>query len=218
MIEIKELHKSFKKLKVLNGVDLTVEDGQVVGIIGASGSGKSTLLRCIDYLEKPNSGHIRFDEVDFDVSKATKNDVNYMKSHPTMVFQQFNLFKQKTALENIMEGLIIVQKKSKQEAKQIAEKYLDLVGLSDRANHYPSQLSGGQQQRVAIARALALDPKVILFDEPTSALDPEMIQEVLKVIQKVAKSGKTMVIVSHEMNFIYEICDKVVFLEDGKVL
>ena len=204
MIEIKGLHKSFKKLKVLNGVDLTVEDGQVVGIIGASGSGKSTLLRCIDYLEKPNSGHIRFDDVDFDVSRATKNDVNYMKSHTTMVFQQFNLFKQKTALENVMEGLIIVQKKSKHEAKEIAEKYLDLVGLSDRADHYPSQLSGGQQQRVAIARALALDP--------------EMIQEVLKVIQKVAKSGKTMVIVSHEMNFIYEICDKVVFLEDGKVL
>ena len=218
MIEIRDLHKSFKKLKVLNGVDLTVEDGQVVGIIGASGSGKSTLLRCIDYLEKPNSGHIRFDDVDFDVSKATKNDVNYMKSHTTMVFQQFNLFKQKTALENIMEGLIIVQKKSRHEAKEIAEKYLEMVGLSDRADHYPSQLSGGQQQRVAIARALALDPKVILFDEPTSALDPEMIQEVLKVIQKVAKSGKTMVIVSHEMNFIYEICDKVVFLEDGKVL
>ena len=191
MIEIKDLHKSFKKLKVLNGVDLTVEEGQVVGIIGASGSGKSTLLRCIDYLEKPNSGHIHFDDVDFDVSKATKSDVNYMKSHTTMVFQQFNLFKQKTALENVMEGLVIVQKKSKQEAKQIAEKYLEMVGLSDRADHYPSQLSGGQQQRVAIARALALDPKVILFDEPTSALDPEMIQEVLKVIQKVAKSGKT---------------------------
>ncbi|MBE5831958.1 MAG: amino acid ABC transporter ATP-binding protein [Butyrivibrio sp.] len=218
MIEIKKLHKSFKKLQVLKGIDLTINDGEVVGIIGASGSGKSTLLRCIDYLERPNSGRIHFDDVDFDVKKATKNDVTYMKSHTTMVFQQFNLFKQKTALENVMEGLVVVQKKSKEEARKIAEEYLEKVGLSDRAGHYPSQLSGGQQQRVAIARALALDPKVILFDEPTSALDPEMIQEVLKVIRDVAKSGKTMVIVSHEMNFIYDICDKVIFLEDGKVL
>lgn len=218
MIEIRNLHKSFKKLKVLDGIDLDVEDGRVVGIIGASGSGKSTLLRCIDYLETPNGGHIHFDEVDFDVQKATKADIQYMKKHTTMVFQSFNLFKLKTALENVMEGLVIVQKKSKEEAKKIAEFYLEQVGLGDRMDHYPNQLSGGQQQRVAIARSLALNPKVILFDEPTSALDPEMIQEVLKVIRDVAKSGKTMVIVSHEMNFIYDVCDKVVFLDGGHVI
>lgn len=218
MIEIKGLKKSFKKLKVLQGIDFTVGDGEVVGIIGSSGSGKSTLLRCIDYLETPDEGHIHFDDVDFDVKNATRADIQYMKTHTTMVFQQFNLFKYKTALENIMEGLVVVQKKSKEEARQIAEKYLDQVGLLDWKDHYPNQLSGGQQQRVAIARSLALDPKVILFDEPTSALDPEMIQEVLKVIQDVAKEGKTMIIVSHEMNFIYEICDKVVFLDEGKII
>lgn len=218
MIEIKDLKKKYKKLTVLDGVDITVEDGAVVGIIGSSGSGKSTLLRCIDYLETPDSGHISFDDVSFDVKNATRKDINYMKTHTTMVFQSFNLFKYKTALENIMEGLVVVQKKSKEEAKAIAEKYLDKVGLLDRADHYPNQLSGGQQQRVAIARALALDPKVILFDEPTSALDPEMIQEVLKVIRSVAKEGKTMIIVSHEMNFIYDICTKVVFLDNGKIL
>ncbi len=218
MIEIKDLKKKYKKLTVLDGVDITVEDGAVVGIIGSSGSGKSTLLRCIDYLETPDSGHISFDDVSFDVKNATRKDINYMKTHTTMVFQSFNLFKYKTALENIMEGLVVVQKKSKEEAQAIAEKYLDKVGLLDRADHYPNQLSGGQQQRVAIARALALDPKVILFDEPTSALDPEMIQEVLKVIRSVAKEGKTMIIVSHEMNFIYDICTKVVFLDKGKIL
>lgn len=218
MIEIKDLKKKYKKLTVLDGVDITVEDGAVVGIIGSSGSGKSTLLRCIDYLETPDAGHITFDDVSFDVKNATRKDINYMKTHTTMVFQSFNLFKYKTALENIMEGLIVVQKKSKEEAQKIAEKYLDKVGLLDRADHYPNQLSGGQQQRVAIARALALDPKVILFDEPTSALDPEMIQEVLKVIRSVAKEGKTMIIVSHEMNFIYDICSKVVFLDKGKIL
>lgn len=218
MIEIKDLKKKYKKLTVLDGVDITVEDGAVVGIIGSSGSGKSTLLRCIDYLETPDAGHITFDDVSFDVKNATRKDINYMKTHTTMVFQSFNLFKYKTALENIMEGLIVAQKKSKEEAQKIAEKYLDKVGLLDRADHYPNQLSGGQQQRVAIARALALDPKVILFDEPTSALDPEMIQEVLKVIRSVAKEGKTMIIVSHEMNFIYDICSKVVFLDKGKIL
>jgi ABC-type polar amino acid transport system ATPase subunit len=218
MIEIKGLKKKFGNLVVLDGIDLNVEEGAVVGIIGASGSGKSTLLRCIDYLEKPDDGHITFDENDFEVKNATKENINYMKTHTTMVFQSFNLFKYKTALENVMEGLVVVQKKTKEEAKQIAEMYLKKVGLLERADHYPRQLSGGQQQRVAIARSLALDPKVILFDEPTSALDPEMIQEVLKVIRDVAKEGKTMIIVSHEMNFIYDICDKVVFLDGGRIL
>ena len=203
---------------MLKGVDLTVPDGSVVGIIGSSGSGKSTLLRCIDYLERPNAGEIAFDEVRFDVKNASKEDIRYLKEHITMVFQSFNLFKLKTALENVMEGLVVVKKMDKAQARAIAEHHLEQVGLLDRANHFPNQLSGGQQQRVAIARALALDPKVILFDEPTSALDPEMIQEVLKVIRDVAASGKTMIIVSHEMNFIYDICDRVVFLDGGKVL
>ncbi len=217
MLEIRGLQKSYRRLEVLKGVDLTVPDGSVVGIIGSSGSGKSTFLRCIDYLERPNAGHITFDDVSFDVADATKEDIRYLKSHITMVFQNFNLFKLKTALENVMEGLVVVKKLEKAEAKRIAEHYLDQVGLLEWADHFPNQLSGGQQQRVAIARALALDPKVILFDEPTSALDPEMIQEVLKVIRDVAKSGKTMIIVSHEMNFIYDICDKVIFLADGQV-
>ena len=218
MLEIKDLHKSFHRLEVLKGVDLTVPDGSVVGIIGSSGSGKSTLLRCIDYLERPNAGEITFDEIRFDVKNASKEDIRYLKEHITMVFQSFNLFKLKTALENVMEGLVVVKKMDKAQARAIAEHHLEQVGLLDRANHFPNQLSGGQQQRVAIARALALDPKVILFDEPTSALDPEMIQEVLKVIRDVAASGKTMIIVSHEMNFIYDICDRVVFLDGGKVL
>ena len=217
MLEIRGLQKSYRRLEVLKGVDLTVPDGSVVGIIGSSGSGKSTFLRCIDYLERPNAGHISFDDVSFDVKDASKEDIRYLKSRITMVFQNFNLFKLKTALENVMEGLVVVKKIDKGEAKKIAEHYLDQVGLLQWADHFPNQLSGGQQQRVAIARALALDPKVILFDEPTSALDPEMIQEVLKVIRDVAKSGKTMIIVSHEMNFIYDICDKVVFLADGQV-
>ena len=217
MLEIRGLQKSYRRLEVLRGVDLTVPDGSVVGIIGSSGSGKSTFLRCIDYLERPNAGHISFDDVSFDVKDASKEDIRYLKSRITMVFQNFNLFKLKTALENVMEGLVVVKKIDKGEAKKIAEHYLDQVGLLQWADHFPNQLSGGQQQRVAIARALALDPKVILFDEPTSALDPEMIQEVLKVIRDVAKSGKTMIIVSHEMNFIYDICDKVVFLADGQV-
>ncbi len=217
MLEIRGLQKSYRRLEVLRGVDLTVPDGSVVGIIGSSGSGKSTFLRCIDYLERPNAGHISFDDVSFDVKDASKEDIRYLKSRITMVFQNFNLFKLKTALENVMEGLVVVKKIDKGEAKKIAEHYLDQVGLLQWADHFPNQLSGGQQQRVAIARALALDPKLILFDEPTSALDPEMIQEVLKVIRDVAKSGKTMIIVSHEMNFIYDICDKVVFLADGQV-
>ena len=217
MLEVRGLQKSYRRLEVLKGVDLTVPEGSVVGIIGSSGSGKSTFLRCIDYLEKPNAGHITFDDVSFDVKDASKEDIRYLKSRITMVFQNFNLFKLKTALENVMEGLVVVKKIEKTEARRIAEHYLDQVGLLQWADHFPNQLSGGQQQRVAIARALALDPKVILFDEPTSALDPEMIQEVLKVIRDVAKSGKTMIIVSHEMNFIYDICDKVVFLADGQV-
>lgn len=217
LLEIRDLHKSFGKNEILKGIDLSVEQGQVVGIIGPSGSGKSTFLRCIDFLEKPDAGHITFAEKSFDVARATKDDVRYMRRNTAMVFQQFNLFKYKTALENVMEGPVTVQGQDKAQSKRIAQEHLKSVGLSDRMDYFPRCLSGGQQQRVAIARALALAPKIILLDEPTSALDPEMVGEVLDVIQALAKRGNTMIIVSHEMNFIRSIADHVLFMDGGVI-
>ncbi|MCY9514029.1 amino acid ABC transporter ATP-binding protein [Paenibacillus apiarius] len=218
MIQIKGLHKKFGKHHVLNGVSLTVEDGQVIAIIGPSGSGKSTLLRCINFLEMPQSGTISLDDVIVDVSTATKRDMLHLRRNTAMVFQQFNLLKYKTAIENVMEGLVTVQGVRENDARDIACAYLDRVGLGDRKNYYPRELSGGQQQRVGIARALALHPQVILFDEPTSALDPEMAGEVLAVIRSAAKEGRTMIIVSHEMSFVQEIADKVIFFEQGAIV
>lgn len=218
MIQIKGLHKKFGKNHVLKGIDLTVEDGEVVAIIGPSGSGKSTLLRCIDFLETPNEGTIALDDFSVDVAKAKKPDILHLRRNTAMVFQQFNLFKHKTATENVMEGLVTVQKVDKAKASEAARHFLKKVGLSDRMEYYPRQLSGGQQQRVGIARALALNPKVLLFDEPTSALDPEMVGEVLAVIKSAAKEGRTMIIVSHEMSFVHEIADKVIFLDGGVVV
>jgi ABC-type polar amino acid transport system ATPase subunit len=218
LIKVQGLKKWFSSNQVLKGVDLSVPDGGVLAVIGASGSGKSTLLRCIDFLETPSEGRITLDEVSFDVKKARKQEVQYMRRHTAMVFQLFNLFKYKTALENVTEGLLVVKKMERAQAVQLAEYQLEQVGLSDRMTYYPNQLSGGQQQRVAIARALAMDPKVMLLDEPTSALDPEMIADVLSVIQGVAKSGRTMILVSHEMHFVYDISDRVLFLDDGLVL
>ncbi|MFW5433550.1 amino acid ABC transporter ATP-binding protein [Paenibacillus apiarius] len=218
MIQIKSLHKKFGKHHVLNGVSLTVEDGQVIAIIGPSGSGKSTLLRCINFLETPQSGTISLDDVIVDVSTATKRDMLHLRRNTAMVFQQFNLLKYKTAVENVMEGLVTVQGVRENDARDIACAYLDRVGLGDRKNYYPRELSGGQQQRVGIARALALHPQVILFDEPTSALDPEMAGEVLAVIRSAAKEGRTMIIVSHEMSFVQEIADKVIFFEQGAIV
>ena len=218
ILRIGKLRKSFGSNEILKGVSLSVGEGEVLGIIGSSGSGKSTILRCINYLEKPTGGHIRFAEREFDIETAKKQDIRHMRSHTAMVFQQFNLFKYKTALENVMEGLVTVQKRSKKEAESISRELLVRVGLDNRMAYYPRELSGGQQQRVAIARALALDPKLIMLDEPTSALDPEMIGEVLDVIREVAKSGKTMIIVSHEMNFINDIADRVMFLDGGAVV
>ncbi|MFK4304145.1 ABC-type polar amino acid transport system ATPase subunit [Paenibacillus sp. RC254] len=218
MIRVRSLHKQFHKHQVLKGIDLDVGEGQVVAIIGPSGSGKSTILRCINYLEKPEDGIIELDGRVIDARQAKKNDILYLRQHTTMVFQQFNLFKHKTALANVMLGLTEVQKKSKAEARKIADHYLDKVGLSNRKSYYPRHLSGGQQQRVAIARALALNPKVILLDEPTSALDPEMVNDVLEVIRTAAREGRTMIIVSHEMNFVYEIADKVIFMDNGQIV
>jgi L-cystine transport system ATP-binding protein len=218
ILQVDNLRKSFGSNEILKGVTFSVDEGDVLGIIGSSGSGKSTILRCINYLEKPTGGHIRFAEREFDIETAGKEDIRYMRSHTAMVFQQFNLFKYKTALENVMEGLVVVQKRPKKDAEILSRELLDRVGLNNRTDYYPRELSGGQQQRVAIARALALDPKLIMLDEPTSALDPEMIGEVLDVIREVANSGKTMIIVSHEMNFINDIANHVLFLDEGRIL
>lgn len=218
MIEIKGLKKRFNRHQVLKGIDLSVAEGEVVGLIGVSGSGKSTFLRCLNFLEVPDEGRIRLGDRLVDVSAAKKDDILYLRRGTSMVFQLFNLFKYKTALENVIEGLIVVKKTPPEEARVIGEELLARVGLKDRMDYYPSKLSGGQQQRVAIARAMSMNPKVLLLDEPTSALDPELIAEVLSVIKRIAKEGQTMIIVSHEMNFIYDISDRVIFLDEGAIL
>lgn len=218
MIEVKSLEKSFGKNNVLKGIDLTVETGEVITIIGSSGSGKSTFLRTLNFLDSASSGEITLDDIHIDVSKARKNDILNIRRNTAMVFQGYNLFKNRTALENVMEALVIVQKQDKKKAEAKSIELLTKVGLKDRINYYPHQLSGGQQQRVGIARALAINPKVILFDEPTSALDPEMVSEVLNVIKSIAHSGITLIIVTHEMNFAREVSDRIVFFDDGKIL
>jgi L-cystine transport system ATP-binding protein len=218
MLELKDVHKSFGNNEVLKGVDLVVNKGEVIVIIGPSGSGKTTLLRCVNFLEHADSGTMILDGKTIDLKHATKKEILQVRRQTAMVFQNYYLFNNKNALENVMEGLVTVKKVPYQEAKAIAEKMLEKVGLSDRMQHYPSQLSGGQQQRVAIARALALNPQVILFDEPTSALDPELVGEVLGVLQKIAKEGITMVVVTHEINFASEMADKVIFMDGGYVV
>lgn len=220
MIEIKGLKKRFQDNIVLDGIDLSINKGDIIGIIGPSGTGKSTLLRSINLLERPEEGTITIGEVSISLplkGKDKKNAIEIRKK-TGMVFQRFNLFEHKTALENVMEGLLVVQKKSKLEAKKIALEALNEVGLLNWQNHYPKHMSGGQQQRVAIARTLAMRPDVILLDEPTSALDPELIGEVLNVIQKIASQGYTMVLVSHEMNFIKKISNRVIFLDGGHII
>lgn len=218
LLEITQLKKSFGTNHVLRGIDFHIDKGQIVSLIGPSGSGKSTFLRCVNFLEKPENGDMVFGQRSFGVGNAKKEDISYMRTHTAMVFQNFNLFREMTAKENIEFGLIKVKKKTKKEASDIAEELLHKVGLSDKAYHYPVHLSGGQQQRVAIARAVSLSPDIILFDEPTSALDPEMIGIVLDVIKKFAEEGQTMIIVSHEMGFVKEISDRVVFMSDGLVV
>ena len=218
LLKIEDLHKSFGRNEILKGINLSVEQGQVIGIIGPSGSGKSTFLRCIDFLERPDSGIITLNDRRINLACAGKDDIRYLRRNTAMVFQQFNLFKYKTALENVMEGPITVHGKKKEEVRCEAAEHLRSVGLASRMNYFPRHLSGGQQQRVAIARALAMHPQVMLLDEPTSALDPEMVGEVLCVIQELAKQGNTMVIVSHEMNFICRIADHVLFMDGGVVV
>ena len=214
MIDIENLHKSFGDAHILKGIDLHIKEKEVVVIIGPSGSGKSTLLRCINYLERPTSGTVSVDGIILG-SEANINDV---RKEVGMVFQRFNLFPHMTVLANIMLAPMKVRQVSKEEAEERARKLLARVGLADKAESYPKQLSGGQQQRVAIARALAMKPKVMLFDEPTSALDPEMVGEVLDVMKSLAKEGMTMVIVTHEMGFAREVGDRVLFVDDGRIL
>ncbi|MEN8687709.1 MAG: amino acid ABC transporter ATP-binding protein [Desulfuromonadales bacterium] len=215
MIQMENLHKSFGALEVLKGIDLRVEQGEVVCIVGPSGSGKSTMLRCINKLEELTSGKIIVDG--FDLSDA-KTNINEVRSEATMVFQQFNLFPHMTVLDNVTLGPIKVRKLGRKRAEELAQELLAKVGLSDKADAYPRQLSGGQQQRVAIARALALNPKVLLFDEPTSALDPELVGEVLEVMRKLAKEGMTMVVVTHEMGFAKEVADRCIFIDEGIIM
>ena len=201
LLEVKNIHKTFDELTVLNGVDLTVNKGDVVAILGPSGSGKTTLLRCINFLERADGGTMVFDGRTVDMAHADKKEIREIRSHTGFVFQNYNLFSNKTALQNVTLGLQTARKMPRDKAEEIGMEMLRKVGMADRADHYPSQLSGGQQQRVAIARALADDPEVIYFDEPTSALDPELIGEVLEVMRSLAASGITMVVVTHEMTF-----------------
>lgn len=218
MLEIRNIKKSFDGQEILKGVDIKVEKGDVVTILGPSGSGKTTLLRCINFLERPDEGTMVFDQEQFDLGAVHKRDMAKIRRKTAFVFQNYNLFGNKTALENVTEGLITARKMPKAQAVQIGRKALDKVGLSDRYDYYPHQLSGGQQQRVGIARAIATDPELILFDEPTSALDPELIGEVLEVMKQLAAEGMTMLVVTHEMNFARNVATKVIFMDKGVVV
>ena len=236
MLEIRNVQKTFRtyakpglfhrpgarkvisELPVLRGVDLTVEKGDVVAILGPSGSGKTTLLRCLNFLETADAGQLVFDGESFDLAHASLADIARLRKKTAFVFQNYNLFRNKTALQNVTEGLIVARKLPKEQADEIGMKMLAKVGLADRADYYPRQLSGGQQQRVAIARALAADPEIIYFDEPTSALDPELTGEVLSVMRQLAEEGMTMLVVTHEMGFARNVSSKTVFMENGVVV
>ena len=218
MLKLTNVHKSFDKTEVLKGISLKVEKGSVTAIIGPSGAGKTTLLRCMNFLEKADSGTLDFDELHIDLERVSKKTMLEIRRKTAFVFQNYNLFANMTALENVMEGLVTARKVPKAEAKDRALKALEKVGLKDKASFYPSSLSGGQQQRVGIARAIAVNPEVILFDEPTSALDPELKGEVLSVIKGLAAEGTTMVIVTHEMNFARDTADRVIFMDKGKIV
>ena len=225
MIELRNLHKDYDGLQVLKGIDLVANHGDVIALIGSSGSGKSTLLRCINLLEVPQQGEITFQgqSVKWGTKKgqrfpSDKNQVRQMRTNLSMVFQQFNLWAHMTILENIVEAPITVLKRSPEDADALARELLEKVGIADKCDQYPAQLSGGQQQRAAIARALAMNPEAMLFDEPTSALDPELEAEVVRVIQSLAKEGRTMIIVTHDMKLAQEVASHVIFLHDGIIV
>lgn len=223
VLRIENLSKSFGDLEVLKGIDLTVESGQTIVVLGASGSGKSTMLRCVNFMEMPTGGRIYLEGQPVGAEKSgtlhyAERDLTKLRARVGMVFQHFNLFPHMTALQNVMEGPKTVLKLDAAECKRLGEKYLEKVGLGWKAAAYPSQLSGGQQQRIAIARALAMEPKIMLFDEATSALDPELVGEVLETMRELAEEGMTMLIVTHELGFAYTVADKVLFLSEGRIL
>ena len=217
-MDIQNIKKSFGTLEVLKNVNLSVEQGDVVAILGPSGSGKTKLLRCINFLEQADEGTLVFDEIPYELGRISKKDMAGIRKKTAFVFQNYNLFRNKTALQNVTEGLIVARKMPRAQAEVIGRQALDKVGLSDRYDYYPSQLSGGQQQRVAIARAVATEPEIIYFDEPTSALDPELTGEVLSVMRQLAEEGMTMLVVTHEMGFAKNVSNKVVFMENGYVV
>ena len=218
MLQIRNLRKSFGDLQVLKSIDLDVNKGDVVAILGPSGSGKTTMLRCLNFLEKPDGGTMLFDGQRVDLARVTHAEANALRRRTGFVFQSYNLFANKTALQNVTEGLIIARKMPRRRAEEIAHAALVKVGMDDRADYYPSQLSGGQQQRVAIARAMAADPEILYFDEPTSALDPELTGEVLAVMRQLAREGRTMLVVTHEMDFARHVANRVVFMEQGVIV
>ena len=219
MLQVKNINKTFHANSVLKGIDFSIEKGEVVALIGPSGSGKTTFLRCLNLLERPEQGQLDFADLHIDFAhKINKADELALRRRTSMVFQQYNLFPHRTALENVMEGMVTVQKIAKDKARDKALALLKRVGLSDKAELYPSQLSGGQQQRVGIARALAVEPQLILLDEPTSALDPELVGEVLQTLKLLAQEGWTMIIVTHELNFAKEVADRVILMEQGQIV
>ena len=219
MIKVTDLHKSFGELAVLKGIDFQADTGEVIVIIGPSGMGKSTFLRCINYIERPEKGIIEIDNVKVDAEKCTEKEIKQLRLKTSMVFQNYNIFKNKTLIENVMLPMTSVQKIEKEIAKEKALQYLDQVGLLDKVNEYPSRLSGGQQQRVGIARAMAVNPKLILLDEPTSSLDPELVLGILDILRNLANEHKrTMIIVTHEMSFAKEIADRIIFMDDGRII
>lgn len=218
MLEIENVRKSFGSLEVLRGVSLSVEPGDVVAILGPSGSGKTTLLRCINFLESAGDGTMHFDGETFQMARMARKDIARLRKKTAFVFQDYNLFRNKTALQNVTEGLTAARRIPKKQAAELAVRALNKVGMAGRENHYPHQLSGGQQQRVAIARAIAANPKIIFFDEPTSALDPELTGEVLAVMRQLAEEGMTMLVVTHEIGFARTVSNKAVFMENGVVV
>ena len=218
MLEIRNLRKAFGPLQVLKGIDLDVNTGDVVAILGSSGSGKTTMLRCLNFLERADAGTMDFDGRRIELHRATHAEINALRRRTGFVFQNYNLFANKTALQNVTEGLIIARKMPRRTAEELAHAQLVKVGMDDRADYYPSQLSGGQQQRVAIARAMAADPEILYFDEPTSALDPELTGEVLAVMRQLAREGRTMLVVTHEMDFARHVANRVVFMEQGVIV
>ncbi|AND79207.1 amino acid ABC transporter ATP-binding protein [Streptococcus pantholopis] len=218
MLEVKKLSKSFGQKKVLDEISLTVDQGDVVVVLGPSGSGKTTFLRCLNHLEKADSGQLNLAGQEYNLAKLSRKEILNIRKKTAFVFQHYNLFANKTAVENILEGLVIARHIPKSEAQKTAEEALDKVGLLDYRDYYPSQLSGGQQQRIGIARAIAVKPEVILFDEPTSALDPELIGDVLAVMKQLANDGITMIVVTHEMSFARDVANHILFLDDGQII